>query len=154
MNPQAARILIVDDNESLVHMMEGVLQKQGFSVLTAFDGRQGVATARKEKPDLIILDIIMPEMDGYSACRLLQRNRATASIPILMLTVKGRVDQDVERDKQRTFQGQLEDRNQAFDAGAIEFLSKPVTANQLISRVKALLWLNASARSGKMIKPF
>jgi two-component system, OmpR family, alkaline phosphatase synthesis response regulator PhoP len=141
------RILVIDDNRSLVRLMEGVLQKAGYEVLTAYDGLEGLAKALNGKPNLIILDIIMPEMDGYEVCRRLQRHPMTASIPVLMLTVKGKVDQTVETAKQINFQSRVQDRNEAFDAGAVEFMTKPVTAAQLVKRVKAILWLGTGPQT-------
>ena len=127
-----ARILVVDDNRSLVRVLEHLLEKEGFEVLTAFDGPEGLQKAREEKPDLIILDIIMPEMDGYEVCRLLQRDPDTARIAVLMLT---RLDL-------KRFTSRDEERIEGLQAGAIDYLSKPVTAKGLLDRVRGLLWLS------------
>jgi CheY-like chemotaxis protein len=135
-----ARILVVDDNHSLVRVIEGVLQRQGYEVITAFDGLEGFEKAKKERPALIILDIVMPKMDGYEVCRHLQRNPDTASIPVLMLTVKGQVDEVTNPEDQRDYYARLRERLAGFDAGALEFLSKPVTAKELVKQVKKLLW--------------
>ena len=86
------RILIVDDNHALVLAAERVLQKEGFDVLTAFDGQEGLEKTRRERPNLIILDIMMPKMDGYEVCRQLRSDPATAQIPIIILSAKGDVD--------------------------------------------------------------
>jgi CheY-like chemotaxis protein len=135
-----ARVLVVDDNRSLVRVIEGILQRQGYEVLTAFDGVEGFEKAKKEKPDLIILDIVMPKMDGYEACRHLQRNPSTAEIPILMLTVKGQVNEAANPEDQRDYYDRIRERLAGFDAGALEFLSKPVTAKELVKQVQRLLW--------------
>jgi DNA-binding response OmpR family regulator len=134
------RVLVVDDSRSLVRIVERTLQKAGFEVLTAFDGLEGLRKAQEEKPNLIILDVVMPEMDGYEVCRHLESDPDTAAIPVLILTVKGQVD-DPDVDEE-TFDARLEERMEAFEAGATDFLSKPVAAEELLGRVKSLLWLN------------
>lgn len=134
------RILVVDDNRSVVRLIEALLQKEGFEVLTAFDGFEGLQKAREEKPDLMILDIVMPRMDGYEVCRLLQDDPDTAAIPVLILTVKGQVDepglddQDVET--------RIQEQMDGYEAGAVDFLSKPIKARKLLDRVRTLLWFD------------
>jgi DNA-binding response OmpR family regulator len=135
-----ARILVVDDNHSIVRLVEALLQREGFEVLTAFDGLEGLQKAREEKPDLIILDIIMPRMDGYEVARLLQDSPDTAAIPILMLTVKGQVDDPSLGDD--VLKVGVQERMDGYEAGAVEFLSKPIRAKELLSRVKALFWFD------------
>jgi len=131
------RILVVDDDRSLVRLAERVLQDEDFDVLTAFDGREGLERAREEKPDLIILDIVMPKMDGYEVCRHLQRDPNTACIPVIFFSVKGEVD---EIGKPPVIA--LKEQTKAFHAGALDFLIKPVTAEELVNRTKALLRLS------------
>ena len=130
------RILIVDDDELTVRTVRRMLEKQGFQVLAAYDGATGLEKAREEKPDLLILDIEMPGMDGYEVCRRLQSDPLTAMTPVLMLTGRGQVDR-TGRDLVRG----VEERIVGYDAGAVEFLSKPVGSDELVQRVKALLWL-------------
>ncbi len=132
------RILVVDDNRSVVRIVEALLQKEGFEVLTAFDGLEGLRKAREEKPNLIILDIVMPRMDGYKVCRLLQDKPDTAAIPVLMLSVKGYID-DPSLDDQ-VIESRIQEQMDGFDAGAVDFLSKPIKARELLKRVRALLW--------------
>jgi len=134
------RILVVDDNHSIVRLIEALLQKDGFEVLTAFDGLEGLQKAREEKPDLIILDIVMPRMDGYEVSRLLQGDPDMAAIPVLMLTVKGQID-DPSLDDDALEAG-IREQMEGYEAGAVEFLSKPIKAKELLHRVKALLWLD------------
>jgi DNA-binding response OmpR family regulator len=134
-----ARILIVDDNRSLVRIIERLLQKQGYKVLTAFDGTTGLQMAREEKPDLIILDIIMPGMDGYQVSRRLQADPDTAIIPVLILTVLGQTESHTA-DSPGRYNVRVHQRIEGFESGAMEFLSKPVKAKELLKRVKALLW--------------
>jgi CheY-like chemotaxis protein len=126
------RILVVDDNRSLVLAAERVLQKEGFDVLTAFDGLEGLGKARAEKPDLIILDILMPKMDGYEVCRHLKSDPNIAHIPVIILSAKGETDMS----KAAPAVG-LEEVYLGYDCGACNFLTKPVTANDLLDAVKS-----------------
>jgi DNA-binding response OmpR family regulator len=141
MSPSTPRILVVDDNESLVRIVEGVLRNEGFQVLTAFDGIDGLEKAIREMPDLVILDIEMPRMNGYEVCRRLQRSEETARIPVLMLSVRGQVDTKSNIDG-RTMDMRVRERNRGFEVGAIEFISKPVKARALVEQVKKLLWID------------
>jgi len=133
-------ILVVDDNRSVVRIIEVLLQREGFEVLTAFDGLEGLQRAREEKPDLIILDIVMPRMDGYEVCRLLQDDPDTAAIPVLILPVKGQVD-DPSLDDQ-TIEARIQEQMAGYEAGAMDFLSKPIKARELVKRVRTLLWFD------------
>ncbi len=136
-----ARILVIDDHERMVKIVQRILEKEGYEVLTAFDGLEGLRKAQEKKPNLIILDIIMPEMDGYEVCRRLQSDPDTAAISILLLTVKGQTDDPNIDDE--TIDTRIQERIEGFEAGAVEFLSKPVTSEELLDRVKALLWLSS-----------
>jgi len=131
-------ILIVDDNRSLVNMIAGVLHKRDYEVITAFDGMEGLLKAQTEKPDLIVLDIVMPKLDGYEVCHRLQENPETKHIPVIMLTVKGQVD-DPTLDE-RTIEGRIQEQMAGFEVGAVDFLTKPVKAGELIERIKSLLY--------------
>ena len=134
-------ILVVDDNRSVVRIIEVLLQREGFETLTAFDGLQGLQKAREEKPDLIILDVVMPRMDGYEVCRLLQDDADTASIPILMLTVMGQLDDPTLDDQ--AIKTHVRERMKGFEAGAVDFLSKPIKAKELLDRVRTLQWFDS-----------
>ena len=134
-------ILVVDDNRSVVRIIEVLLQREGFETLTAFDGLEALQKAREEKPDLIILDIVMPRMDGYEVCRLLQDDADTASIPILMLTVMGQLDDPTLGDQ--AIKTHVRERMKGFEAGAVDFLSKPIKAKELLDRVKTSLWFDS-----------
>jgi len=140
------RILVVDDNRSVVRIIEVLLQREGFETLTAFDGLEGLQKAREEKPDLIILDVVMPRMDGYEVCRLLQDGADTASIPVLMLTVIGQLDDPALDD--RAIEAHIQERMEGFEAGAVDFLSKPIKARSLLHRVKTLLWFDGFPMEG------
>jgi DNA-binding response OmpR family regulator len=115
------RILIVEDEAAMRRGLEDVLAAEGYRVLTAPDGEKGLDRAINEKPDLVLLDIMMPRLDGYAVCEELRRlaNR----VPILMLTAKG----------------QVEDRVAGLDAGADDYLVKPFSTDELLARVRALL---------------
>lgn len=133
-----AKILIVDADRPTVLIISSVLKKQGFEVHTAYDGVTGLKKAREIIPDLIVLDIVIPGLNGYQVCRHLQSNSDTAGIAILVLTAKGGIQEDVKKAYQ--FATRVQDRLAGFDAGAMDFLTKPVKAKEVAQRVKALLW--------------
>ncbi|HWQ91553.1 MAG TPA: response regulator transcription factor [Clostridia bacterium] len=115
------RILIIEDELPMRTALADLLQVEGYRVLTAAEGETGLRRALEEKPDLILLDIMMPRLDGLSLCAELRRlNVAT---PILMLTAKGQVD----------------DRVEGLDAGADDYLAKPFSSEELLARIRALL---------------
>ena len=132
----SARILVVDDDERLVEAVRRVLTNAGYEVLSAFDGATALRMAQAEKPDLIILDIIMPGMDGYQVCRTLSRLSSTSQIPVLMLSSRGRLNV-----AERKLPVHIREQIKGYDHGAMDFVTKPVSAQQLIRRVKSLLWL-------------
>jgi len=138
-----AKVLVVDDNVSLVRMVEGVLRRQDFDVITAYDGVEALARARREHPDLIVLDIVMPRMDGYEVCRHLRSDPATAEIPVILLTVKGQVD-DPNIDA-RTLNERITEQMQGFEVGAVEFIPKPVRAGDLLERIRNHIWIDRLA---------
>ena len=133
-----AKILCVDDDRATVTIISGVLRKEGYEVESALDGQDALKKAHEFKPDLILLDIMLPRMDGYEVCRHLRDDEETAKIRVIMLTAKGGVD---DPDKEScVFAVKVEDRLRGFDSGAVEFLTKPVKAKELTQRVKAVLW--------------
>ena len=134
-----AKILVVDDEKMTVSIVSGVLKKHGYEVYTAYNGVTGLEKAKEVIPDLIILDIMMPLMDGYEVSYRLKNSSATSQIPILMLTAKGGVD-DKNTRKSWEAAARIKDRLQGYDSGATEFLTKPVKARDLIKRVKFILW--------------
>lgn len=117
------RILIIDDDLDTLRLVGLMLQKQGYQILAASNGLQGLSQASEHLPDLILLDVMMPGMDGYEVARRLRANPATAAIPILMFTAKS----------------QLEDKVEGFEAGADDYLTKPTHPAELQAHVKALL---------------
>lgn len=124
-----SKILIIDDDKAIVELVKVNLELQGHNVLTANEAVTGVALAQQETPDLIILDLMMPEIDGFTACQRLRQNNQTKEIPILMLTALSRTD----------------DKISGFNAGADDYLTKPFELPELYVRVRALL-----RRSGKV----
>src|SRR5512137_194173 len=115
------RILIVEDELPMRTALQDVLAGEGFRVLAAADGESGLQRAIQEKPDLILLDIMMPRLDGFAVCAELRR--LAQPVPILMLTAKG----------------QIRDRVRGLDVGADDYLVKPFSTEELLARVRALL---------------
>jgi DNA-binding response OmpR family regulator len=113
-------ILVVDDEERLVSLIESYLAQEGFRVVRAADGRQALAVARREKPDLIVLDIMMPEMDGYEFMR---QHRQQADTPIIMLTARVEDDEKVI----------------GLELGADDYMTKPFRPRELVARVRSVL---------------
>ncbi|HET7225601.1 MAG TPA: response regulator [Candidatus Eisenbacteria bacterium] len=117
------RILVVDDEIYIVHILDFSLGMEGYEVLTALDGEQALEKARAEHPDLIVLDIMMPKLDGYETCKLLKAGDDTKDIPVILLSAKGRnVDQKV-----------------GFEAGADDYITKPFSPRKLVERINAIL---------------
>lgn len=123
----ADKILIIDDDLDTLRLVGLMLQRQGYHISAATNGAQGLAKALEERPDLILLDVMMPDMDGYEVTRRLRKNPTTSSTPILMFTAKT----------------QLDDKVTGFEVGADDYLTKPTHPTELQAHVKALL-----ARSG------
>jgi DNA-binding response OmpR family regulator len=117
------KILIIDDDVDTLRLVGLMLQRQGYRISAAANGEQGISKALEEKPNIILLDVMMPDMDGYEVTRRLRKNPATQSIPILMFTAKS----------------QLDDKVVGFEAGADDYLTKPTHPNELQAHVKALL---------------
>ena len=117
------KILIVDDEADILTLLEYNLEKAGFKVISANDGPDAVEITKREKPDLIILDIMLPSMEGTEVCKILKSGDATRHIPIIMLTAKG---EEV-------------DRVVGFELGADDYITKPFSPRELILRVKAVL---------------
>jgi CheY-like chemotaxis protein len=119
----AEKILIVDDDLDTLRLVGLMLQHQGYRIVAASSGAQAIALTQADKPDMVLLDIMMPEMDGYEVARHLRSNPTTSSIPIIMFTAKTQVD----------------DKVQGFEAGADDYLTKPTQPRELFAHVKAVL---------------
>ena len=119
----AEKILIVDDDLDTLRLVGLMLQRQGYQISAATNGQQGLEKAFDEDPDLILLDVMMPDMDGYEVTRRLRQNPSTAETPILMFTAKS----------------QLDDKVIGFEVGANDYLTKPTHPSELQARVKTLL---------------
>lgn len=117
------KILVVDDEVNITQILEFSIGSEGFEVITAQNGEEAIERARRERPDLIILDIMMPKIDGYEACRILKANPLTKNIPVLLLTAKGR---DI-------------DRRLGYEVGATDYIVKPFSPNKLVERIHRLL---------------
>jgi len=119
----AKRILIVDDERELVKAIEIRLQQAGYEALVAYDGKEGLEKTYKEKPDLIILDLMLPKMDGYKVCSLLKADTRYSKIPIIIFTARAQ-ESNIEM-------GQ--------EAGADAYMTKPFEYQVLLSKIKELL---------------
>jgi two-component system, OmpR family, alkaline phosphatase synthesis response regulator PhoP len=114
------KILIVDDEKDIVEMLKYNIEKEGYTVLTALNGNRALEQARENKPDLILLDVMMPEMDGWEVCKQLMRDEKTERIPVIFLTAKGsEVDEVV-----------------GLELGADDYIIKPISIRKLIARIK------------------
>lgn len=131
----AEKILIIDDDVDTLRLVGLMLQRQGYQITAASNGEQGLAKAFDERPDLILLDVMMPDMDGYEVARRLRKNPATVSIPILMFTAKT----------------QLDDKVAGFEVGADDYLTKPTHPTELQAHVKALLARSATKDTGDLV---
>ncbi len=115
-------VLVVDDSPTERFYLTDILRRHGYEVLNASSGEEGVAKAKEERPDLILMDVVMPGLNGFQATRMLTRDEATRSIPVIICTSKG----------------QETDRIWGMRQGAVEYMVKPIEEAALISRIKAL----------------
>jgi CheY-like chemotaxis protein/MinD-like ATPase involved in chromosome partitioning or flagellar assembly len=119
----AEKILIVDDDMETLRLVGLMLQRQGYQIVAASNGTQALGLTRNEKPDLIVLDVMMPDMDGYEVTRQLRQDKDTVDIPIILFTAKSQVD----------------DKVSGYEVGADDYLTKPVHPAELVAHIKALL---------------
>ena len=117
------KILVVDDEVYILHILEFSLGAEGFEVITANSGELAIEKAKEQNPDLIVLDIMMPVLDGYETCRRIKRDSVTKHIPVVLLTAKGR-----EVDKRL-----------GFEVGAVDYVVKPFSPSRLIERITEII---------------
>ena len=120
---QGRSILSVDDSPTQLHILKGYLEEAGCKVLIADNGEMGVSQAKSNKPDLVLMDVVMPGLNGFQATRLLSRDPETSNIPIIMVTTK---DQDT-------------DKTWAIRQGAREYLVKPVEKDELLAKISEVI---------------
>lgn len=116
-------ILVIEDEKNILELLKFNLEKEGFRIHTASKGDTGLDLARKLKPNLVILDLMLPEIDGLEICKVIKKNEATAHIPIIMLTAKA----------------QETDKIVGLELGADDYMTKPFSPRELVARVKAIL---------------
>jgi adenylate cyclase len=119
---RVARLLVVDDTPENIRLLDAVLSPRGYVVVSASSGAEALSKARSENPDLVLLDVVMPEMDGYEVCRRLRADPATTLLPVIMITASGN-----------------HEKVHALEAGADDFIQKPLDQAELLARVRSLL---------------
>ncbi len=124
------KILVVDDEEDILHFLELVLGEKGYQVITASGGHEALTRAQIEHPDLVLLDIMMPKMDGWEVLKLLRVDAATADIPVAMLSART----------------EAKDRVQGLQEGAIDYICKPFSLQELIGKIESVFELSAEQR--------
>lgn len=117
------KVLVVDDELYILHILDFSLAAEGFEVITAEDGEQAVTMAKSEQPDLVVLDVMMPKIDGYEACRKLKQDPNMKDVPVILLTAKGR---DI-------------DRKLGLEVGADDYITKPFSPSKLIDKIGSFL---------------
>ena len=116
----AVSVLIVEDDRNIAELLQMYLEKEGYSVTTAFDGGQGLSKFRSVNPNLVLLDVMMPVMDGWAVCKAI---RSESQVPIIMLTAKGETD----------------DKISGLRAGADDYITKPFEMREVLARIEAVL---------------
>ncbi len=119
----AAKILLVDDSNTVLLMERMLLNNQGYALVTAKNGREGVEKALSEKPDLILMDVMMPELNGFDACKEIRSHPETSDIPIIMVTTKS----------------EATNVQIGFASGCTDYITKPINGSELIAKVKTRL---------------
>jgi two-component system alkaline phosphatase synthesis response regulator PhoP len=117
------KILLVDDSATTLMMEQMVLRGQPYQIVTAKNGREAIAVALLEQPDLVLLDVVMPEMNGFETCRELRQLPVTQNVPIIMVTTKGE-EQNVET---------------GFESGCSDYITKPINGAELLTKVRGFL---------------
>jgi DNA-binding response OmpR family regulator len=122
MNDGRKKILVVDDEEDILHFLELVLREKGYEVATASSGHEALTRAQVDRPDLILLDIMMPQMDGWEVLKLLRVEADTARIPVAMLSART----------------EAKDRVQGLQEGAVDYICKPFSLQDLLAKIDAI----------------
>jgi CheY-like chemotaxis protein len=117
------KILLVDDSATTLLMEQMVLRGQPYQIVTARNGREAIERADVEHPDLILLDVVMPEMNGFEACRRIRQHQSSSAVPIIMVTTSGE-EQSVET---------------GFQSGCSDYITKPINGAELLSKVRSYL---------------
>ncbi len=130
------RILIIEDDKDIVEMLVFNLREAGYETVSAFDGKDGITLARAERPNLIILDIMLPVIDGFEVCRLLKSDPNISQIPIIILSAKS----------------QETDKIIGLELGADDYVTKPFSPRELIARIRAILRRGKEQRPEKRIQ--
>ena len=117
------RILLIDDHKTVFRLMEAIVRIKGYQLIYADSGQQGIVMARQEQPDMILLDVMMPDIDGFKVCQYLKENEDTKDIPVMFLTARGSED-DLETGRK---------------AGAVGFMTKPFQTTEVIKQIESLL---------------
>lgn len=126
--PRAAKILAVDDEPELTDLMHYHLVRAGHEVTTAANGWEAIHAVRANRPDIILLDLMLPDLDGFGVCEILRREAATATIPIIIVSAWASTDS----------------RNLGLELGALDYITKPFSPQELVARVNRLLHARAS----------
>ncbi len=121
---QRKKILVVDDSKTSLFLQRTILRKESYEVVTAQDGEEGVSKTLTEKPDLVLMDVVMPKMDGFQAVKKLRAEPATRDIPVIMVTTRGE-GPNVET---------------GFESGCNDYVTKPVDPLELLTKVKGCLY--------------
>jgi two-component system alkaline phosphatase synthesis response regulator PhoP len=127
------KILVVDDEDDILHFLELVLREKGYDIVTASGGHEALTRAQVERPDLILLDIMMPQMDGWEVLKLLRVDDDTAQIPVAMLSART----------------EAKDRVQGLQEGAVDYICKPFSLHELVGKIEGIFTEMAARGSGR-----
>jgi two-component system alkaline phosphatase synthesis response regulator PhoP len=119
----ATKILLVDDSATVLMMERMILATERFEIVTACNGEEAQAKARDEQPDLILMDVVMPKVNGIQACKALRQDAATKHIPIILVTTRG----------------EAETMEQGYESGCNDYVTKPVNSAELLSKIRSIL---------------